>query len=62
VNLANVLREDNDPNGARVHYEAALAIDPDLHEAHQGMAWVLTELGSMTRSIIGRAVSRDTPW
>jgi tetratricopeptide (TPR) repeat protein len=45
VNLANVLREDNDPNGARVHYEAALAIDPDLHEAHQGMAWVLTELG-----------------
>ena len=45
VNLANVLREDNDPGGARVHYEAALAIDPDLHEAHQGMAWVLTELG-----------------
>jgi hypothetical protein len=45
VNLANVLREDNDPIGARLHYEAALAIDPDLHEAHQGMAWVLTELG-----------------
>ncbi len=45
VNLANVLREDNDPRGARAHYEAALAIDPDLHEAHQGMAWVLTELG-----------------
>jgi hypothetical protein len=45
VNLANVLREDNDPSGARAHYEAALAIDPDLHEAHQGMAWVLTELG-----------------
>ena len=47
VNLANVLREDNDPIGARVHYEAALAIDPDLHEAHQGMAWVLTELSLM---------------
>ncbi|HTB30099.1 MAG TPA: hypothetical protein VK715_14185 [Steroidobacteraceae bacterium] len=45
VNLANVLREDNDPIGARLHYEAALAIDPELHEAHQGMAWVLTELG-----------------
>jgi hypothetical protein len=45
VNLANVLREDNDPIGARLHYEAALAIDPDLQEAHQGMAWVLTELG-----------------
>jgi tetratricopeptide (TPR) repeat protein len=45
VNLANVLREDNDPGGARLHYEAALAVDPELHEAHQGMAWVLTELG-----------------
>jgi hypothetical protein len=45
VNLANVLREDNDPRGAREHYQAALAIDPDLPEAHQGMAWVLTELG-----------------
>jgi hypothetical protein len=45
VNLANVLREDNDPGGAREHYQAALAIDPDLPEAHQGMAWVLTELG-----------------
>jgi tetratricopeptide (TPR) repeat protein len=45
VNLANVLREDNDPRGAKAHYEAALAIDPDLPEAHQGMAWVLTELG-----------------
>ena len=45
VNLGNVLREDNDPIGARLHYEAALAVDPDLHEAHQGMAWVLTELG-----------------
>lgn len=45
VNLANVLREDNDPDGAREHYEAALAIDPELHEAHQGLAWVLTELG-----------------
>src|SRR6202789_1195626 len=45
VNLANVLREDHDPSGARLHYEAALAIDPDWPEAHQGMAWVLTELG-----------------
>jgi hypothetical protein len=45
VNLANVLREDNDLRGAKAHYEAALAIDPDLPEAHQGMAWVLTELG-----------------
>jgi glutathione synthase/RimK-type ligase-like ATP-grasp enzyme len=45
VNLANLLREEQDPTAARPHYEAALAIDPDLHEAHQGMAWVLQELG-----------------
>ncbi len=44
VNLANVLREENDLSGAKLHYQAALAIDPDLHEAHQGMAWVLKEL------------------
>ncbi len=45
VNLANLLREERDPAGARVHYEAALAIDPEFPEAHQGMAWVLNELG-----------------
>jgi hypothetical protein len=44
VNLANVLREDNDLPGAKLHYQEALAIDPELHEAHQGMAWVLREL------------------
>jgi glutathione synthase/RimK-type ligase-like ATP-grasp enzyme len=45
VNLANVMREDNDLAGARRHYEAALAADPDLPEAHQGMSAVLSELG-----------------
>ena len=45
VNLANLMRDEQDLAGARLHYEAALAIDPDLHEAHQGMAWVLNELG-----------------
>jgi tetratricopeptide (TPR) repeat protein len=45
VNLANVLREDQDFEGARRHYQAALALDPDLPEAHQGMASVLSELG-----------------
>jgi glutathione synthase/RimK-type ligase-like ATP-grasp enzyme len=45
VNLANLLREENDPAGARLHYQLALAIDPDLPEAHQGMAWALNELG-----------------
>jgi glutathione synthase/RimK-type ligase-like ATP-grasp enzyme len=45
VNLANLMREEQDPTAARPHYEAALAIDPHLPEAHQGMAWVLQELG-----------------
>jgi Tfp pilus assembly protein PilF len=42
VNLGNLLREEQDVAGARAQYEAALALD---HEAHQGMAWVLGELG-----------------
>jgi hypothetical protein len=45
VNLANVLREDNDLEHARRHYQAALLVDPDLPEAHRGMASVLSELG-----------------
>ena len=45
VNLGNLLREEQDVAGARAEYEAALALDPNLHEAHQGMAWVLGELG-----------------
>src|ERR1700722_748940 len=45
VNLANLLREENDLAAARLHYEAALALDPDFPEAHQGMAVVLSELG-----------------
>jgi hypothetical protein len=45
VNLANLLREERDLAAARLHYEAALAVDPDFSEAHQGMALVLNELG-----------------
>jgi hypothetical protein len=45
VNLGNLLREEQDVAGARAQYEAALALDPELHEAHQGMAWALGELG-----------------
>jgi hypothetical protein len=45
VNLANLLREERDLAAARLHYEAALAFDPDFPEAHQGMALVLNELG-----------------
>jgi hypothetical protein len=44
INLANVLRQENDFQGARLHYEAALALDPHLPEAHQGMAWALQEV------------------
>jgi hypothetical protein len=43
VNLANVLREENDVAGAELHYRQALAIDADMPEAHQGMAWVLKD-------------------
>jgi hypothetical protein len=45
VNLANLLREETDLAGARLHYAAALEIDPEFPEAHQGMAAVLNELG-----------------
>ncbi|HEY1505138.1 MAG TPA: tetratricopeptide repeat protein [Stellaceae bacterium] len=45
VNLGNLLAEDQDFVGARAQYEAALAVDPDLAEAHQGLARALTELG-----------------
>ena len=48
VNLANLLLEDGDASGARPHYEAALGIDADLPEAHQGLALVLTELADET--------------
>jgi tetratricopeptide (TPR) repeat protein len=44
VNLANLLRADNDSAAAKLQYEAALAIDAHLHEAHQGMAWVLKDI------------------
>ena len=44
VNLANLLRADNEATAAKLQYEAALAIDAHLHEAHQGMAWVLKDI------------------
>lgn len=45
VNLANLLREECNLTEARLHYQAALDIDSEFPEAHQGMAWVLNELG-----------------
>jgi hypothetical protein len=44
VNLANLLLADSDSAAAKLQYEAALAIDAHLHEAHQGMAWVLKDI------------------
>ena len=44
VNLANLLREEHDLAAAKIHYEAAIALKPDFHEAHQGLASVLEEL------------------
>jgi hypothetical protein len=45
VNLANLLREEHDLTAARLHYQAALDLDANFHEAHRGMASVLNELG-----------------
>jgi hypothetical protein len=45
VNLANLLLDEHDLAGAKLQYEAAIAIDPEFHEAHQGLASVLDELG-----------------
>jgi hypothetical protein len=45
VGYAYLLNEAGDFDGARLHYQAALAVDPDVAEAHQGLARVLTEIG-----------------
>ncbi|WP_213769954.1 tetratricopeptide repeat protein [Bradyrhizobium sp. dw_78] len=45
VNLANLLLRANRHAEAREHYEAALRIDPDRAEAHQGLGAVLSDLG-----------------
>jgi glutathione synthase/RimK-type ligase-like ATP-grasp enzyme len=45
VNLANALYDNNELYQAREHYEAALRIDPECAQAHQGLAYVLDKLG-----------------
>jgi tetratricopeptide (TPR) repeat protein len=45
VNFANVLLEDCEWETAREHYEMALRSAPDHPEAHQGLSYVLAELG-----------------
>jgi hypothetical protein len=62
VNLANLLRAENDSAAAKLQYEAALALDAHLHEAHQGMAWVLKDIDRdaaerhLQMGFVGRAV------
>jgi len=45
VNLANLLLRANKYDQARAHYEAALRIDPDYAQAHQGLGAVLSDTG-----------------
>jgi hypothetical protein len=64
VNLGNVLVEDGEHGQAREHYEAALDLDPDLAEAHQGLARVFSALGDERASthfregFAGHAIAR----
>ena len=48
VGYAFLLNETGNSDAARLHYQAALTIDPDLPEAHRGLARVLTEIGEDT--------------
>jgi Flp pilus assembly protein TadD len=45
VNLANLLLSEAGYEEARNHYQTALALAPNLAEAHRGMAYALAELG-----------------
>jgi glutathione synthase/RimK-type ligase-like ATP-grasp enzyme len=45
VNLANLLLRANKHAEARARYDAALRIDPELAQAHQGLGAVLSDLG-----------------
>ena len=54
ANLANVLFADTDYDGACGHYEAALAIDPEYAQAHQGLAYALTRLGREDEALAHR--------
>jgi len=45
VNLGNVLHDGGEFRAAREQFETALCFDPGHAEAHQGLAYVLAELG-----------------
>ena len=59
VNLANALFENREFEKAREHYEIALRREPDFPEAHQGLSYVLAELGDarLPRCIAARVSS-----
>jgi glutathione synthase/RimK-type ligase-like ATP-grasp enzyme len=64
INLANLLLRANKYAEARQHYEAALGVDPDHPQAHQGLGAVLADLGDRAgarehfrRGFRGHAVS-----
>ena len=48
VTLGNMALEDGDIPAARLHYQSALAVNPECAEACQGMARVLSHLGDET--------------
>lgn len=50
VNLANLLLRGCDLAGARRHYDAALQLDPEHAQAHQGLGAVLSESGEDERA------------
>jgi glutamate/tyrosine decarboxylase-like PLP-dependent enzyme len=63
VNFGNALLQNDAFAEAREHFEAALRLQPDHAEAHQGLASVLAELGDATgalrhrqKGFAGRAV------
>ena len=51
VNLGNLLFEDGDIAAAEIQFRAALQVDPEMPEAHQGLARVLTQLSDDTAEI-----------
>ena len=53
VNLgSSLLVGSSDPAAARVHYEAALRMDPNLPQAHGGMYYALQQLGELAQARI----------
>jgi len=54
TNYGSAILALDDPAGARVQYEAALRIDPELPEAHGGMYYALSRLGERDAAALHR--------